>query len=110
MTPPFGIRETSVPGLAGVADLRQAAFALGAEHPNADRVFSDADSFYVVSLPSREQPDPEKIEAELAATRDRLLQRERALTTALWFTERLKELEAEGKVSQFQLEAQGSGF
>lgn len=110
VTPPFGIREASVPGLAGVADLRQEAFALGSERPNAGRVFSDADNFYVVSLLSREQPDPEKIEAELAATRDRLLQRERALTTALWFTERLKELEAEGKVSQFQLAAPGSGF
>lgn len=110
VTPPFGIRDPNVPGLAGVADLRQEAFALGSEHPNADRVFSDAENLYVVSLLSREEPDPAKIEAELAPTRDRLLQRERALTTALWFSERLKELESEGKVSQFQLAAPGSSL
>ncbi len=103
VTAPFGIRDPSVPGLAGVADLKEAAFALTPAKPNANRVFADAENLYVVSLLSREEPDQAKIALETAATRDRLLQRERGLTTGLWFSERLKQLEAQGKVQQLEL-------
>jgi parvulin-like peptidyl-prolyl isomerase len=101
VTAPFGIRDASVPGLAGVADLKEAAFALTLAKPDANRVFADAENLYVVSLHAREEPDQARIASETAATRDRLLQRERGLTTGIWFSERVKQLEAQGKISQF---------
>ena len=103
VTPPFGIREPSVPGLPGVADLLQTSFALTPASPNPNRVFADAENLYVVSLMARQEPDQGEIEVLAASTRDRLLQRERGLTTGLWFSERLRELEAQGKVQQFDL-------
>lgn len=105
VTAPFAMRDTAIPGLAGVADLKEAAFALTPEHPNANRVFADAENLYVISLQTRDEPTPQQIEAELAATRDRLVQRERGLTTGLWFSERYKQLEAAGEVKQFELSA-----
>ena len=106
VTAAFGIRDASVPGLAGVADLREAAFALSPSQPNANRAFADAENLYVVSLLTREEPDQAEIALQVGATRDRLLQRERGLTTGLWFSERLKELQAQGKVQQLELSAQ----
>ena len=106
VTPPFGFRDAAIPGLSGVSDLREAAFALTPENPLAKRVFSDAENLYVVSLQTREVPSEEQIEGEMSATRERLLQRARGLTTQLWYSERLKQLQASGKVSQSDL---GSG-
>jgi peptidyl-prolyl cis-trans isomerase D len=103
VTPPFGLRDSTVPGLAGVADLKETAFVLTPERPNANRVFSDAEGLYVVSLQTREVPDEAKIASEMAATREKLLQRERNLTAGLWFSERLKALEAQGEVEQYSL-------
>ena len=103
VTAEFGLRDASVPGLAGVADLKEAAFALTPVLPNANRVFADVENLYVVSLVSRQEPDQAKIGFDTVATRDRLLQRERGLSTSLWFSERLKELQAQGKVQQLAL-------
>ena len=103
VTAEFGIRDISVPGLAGVADLKEAAFALTPASPNGNRVFADVENLYVVALLSRQEPDQAKIASETVATRDRLLQRERGLTAGLWFSERLRELQAQGKVSQLAL-------
>ncbi|MEX2208582.1 MAG: SurA N-terminal domain-containing protein [Myxococcota bacterium] len=105
VTAPFGMRDPSVPGLAGVAELKEAAFALTPAAPNARRVFSDIENLYVIALLSREEPDSAQIAGEMPATRDRLLQRERGLTTGLWYQERLKELEAQGQVEQLELAA-----
>ena len=105
VTAPFGVRDATIPGLAGVADLKEAAFVLSVEKPNGSRVFADAENLYVVALNTRLEPDEAKIGSETPATRDRLLQRERGLTTGLWFSERLKELEAQGKVEQLELSA-----
>jgi peptidyl-prolyl cis-trans isomerase D len=105
VTPPFGFRDAAIPGLSGVPDLRESAFALTTEHPLAKRVFSDAENLYVVSLQTREEPNAEQIAGEMSATRERLLQRARGLTTQLWFSERMKQLEAAGKIRQFDLYA-----
>ena len=107
VTPQFGFREAAVPGLSGVAELHDVAMALTLDHPVPQRVFSDAENLYVVELQTREVPGEEQIAAEMASTRDRLLQRERALTTQLWFTERAKQLDAAGKIQQFELAADG---
>jgi peptidyl-prolyl cis-trans isomerase D len=109
VTAPFGLRDVGIPGLAGVADLKEAAFALTPEQPNARRVFADGENLYVVSLQTRDEPDPAEIEAQLAATRERLVQRERGLTTGLWFNERFKQLEASGEVVQMPLYEQQQG-
>jgi parvulin-like peptidyl-prolyl isomerase len=85
VTAPFGMRDPSVPGLAGVAELKEAAFALSPAAPNARRVFSDTENLYVISLLSREEPDSAQVALEIPAMRDRLLQRERGLTTGLWY-------------------------
>jgi peptidyl-prolyl cis-trans isomerase D len=103
VTPPFAIGDPVIPGLAGVADLKEAAFALTAEHPVANRVFSDSENLYVVVLQTRDQPSDEQIASELATTKERLLQRQRGLTTDLWFNDRAKQLEAAGKIQQFEL-------
>jgi peptidyl-prolyl cis-trans isomerase D len=105
VTAPFGMRDATVPGLAGVAELKEAAFALTPAAPNASRVFADTENLYVVALLSREEPDPAKIQSETAETRDRLLQRERGLTTSLWYSERVKQLQAQGKIQQVELSA-----
>jgi peptidyl-prolyl cis-trans isomerase D len=103
VTPPFGFRDAAIPGLSGVPDLRESAFALTLQQPLAKRVFSDAENLYVVMLQTREEPSEEQIAGEMSATRDRLLQRTRGLTTQLWFGERMKQLEASGKIRQYDL-------
>jgi len=103
VTPPFGYREVAVPGLSGVPDLHEVALALTPEHPVPQCVFSDAENLYVVELQTREAPSEEQIAGEMSATRDRLLQRERALTTQLWYTQRAKQLDAAGKIRQFEI-------
>ncbi|MGH7291611.1 MAG: hypothetical protein ACREJT_10405, partial [Myxococcota bacterium] len=105
VTAPFGIRDASIPGLAGVPDLKEVAFALTVARPNANRVFADSGNLYVVSLQSREEPDEAAIALETSTTRDRLLQRERGLTTGIWYNERVKELEAAGRIKQMELQA-----
>ncbi|MFI5317134.1 MAG: SurA N-terminal domain-containing protein [Myxococcota bacterium] len=108
VTPPFGFTDGAIPGLGGVADLREAAFALTPEHPLAKRVFSDAANLFVISLQTRDQPSDEQIAAEMSATRERLLQSQRGLTTGIWFSERMKQLEAAGKIREFELYAGGA--
>jgi len=49
--------------------------------------------------------DAEGADLAMAATREKLLQRERGLTTQLWFSERMKQLEAAGKIRQYDLYA-----
>jgi peptidyl-prolyl cis-trans isomerase D len=105
VTPPFGFRDPTVPSLSGVTDVREAAFALTTDHPVPNRVFSDAESFYVVALQTRDVPSEEQIAGEMSATREHLLESERALTTTLWFVERTKQLEAAGKLKQYDVEA-----
>ncbi len=105
ITAPFGMGDATVPGLAGVAELKEVAFALTPAAPSPRRVFSDTENLYVISLLSRQEPDSAEIASQLAATRDRLLERERGLTTGLWFQERLKQLQAQGKVEQLELAA-----
>ena len=105
VTPPFGVKDATVPGLAGVADLKETALVLTPESPNPNRVFSDSENLYVISLQTREVPDDAKIASEMAAARDRLLQRERGLTAGLWYSERMKALEAQGKIEQYPLTA-----
>jgi peptidyl-prolyl cis-trans isomerase D len=105
VTPPFGFRDPSIPGLSGVPDLRESAFSLTMAQPLAKRVFSDAENLYVVSLQTREEPSEEQIAAEMSATRERLLQRARGLTTQIWYTERMKQLQAAGKIQQYDLYA-----
>jgi hypothetical protein len=39
----------------------------------------------------------------MSTTRDRMQQRARGLTTGTWFNARFKELEAAGKVQQFEI-------
>ena len=107
VTPPFGLREAAVPGLSGVAELHDVAMALTLDHPVPQRVFSDAENLYVVELQTREVPNEEQIAGEMASVRDKLLQRERALTTQLWFSQRAKQLDAAGKLQQFELYAEG---
>ena len=105
ITPPFGFRDPAIPGLAGVPDLRETAFALTPEQPLAKRVFSDAENLYVISLQTRDVPSEQQIAAETSTTREQLLQRARGLTTQIWFTERMKQLEAAGKIHQADLYA-----
>ena len=105
VTPPFTFKDPQVPGLAGVPDAREAAFALTPEHPVARRVFADPENLYVIALQTRDAPSEEQIASEMATTRERLQQRARALTTGAWFNARLKDLEAAGKVQQFEIAA-----
>ncbi|HXZ84880.1 MAG TPA: peptidylprolyl isomerase [Myxococcota bacterium] len=107
VTPPFGFREAMVPGLSGVPELHEVALGLTPEQPVPQRVFSDAENLYVVELQTREVPSAEQIAGEMSAMRDKLLQRQRALTTQLWFTERTKQLQAAGKIQQFQIAERG---
>jgi parvulin-like peptidyl-prolyl isomerase len=103
ITPPFGIADPTVPGLAGVAELKEVAFSLSPAAPSPQRVFADTENLYVVSLLSRQEPDSAQVGVETGPTRDRLLERERALTASLWYQERLKQLESAGKVQQLEL-------
>jgi len=108
VTPPFTFKDATVPGLAGVPDAREAAFALTEEHPVANRVFADPENLYVIALQTRDAPSEEAIAAEMSTLRDRLQQRARGLTTNAWFSTRYKELDAAGKVQQFEI-ADGRG-
>ena len=105
ITPPFSFKDAQVPGLGGVPDLREAAFALSDEHPVARRVFADPENLYVIALQTREEPSEEQIASEMSSMREKLQQRERGITTGVWFNTRLKELEAAGKVQQFEITA-----
>ena len=87
ITPPFSFKDAQVPGLAGVPDLREAAFALSEEHPVARRVFADPENLYVIALQTREEPSEEQIASEMSSMREKLQQRERGITTGVWFND-----------------------
>ena len=88
-------------------DLREAAFALTEEQPVARRVFADPENLYVIALQTRDAPSEEQIASEMSSMREKLQQRERAITTGVWFSTRYKELEAAGKIQQFEIARTG---
>jgi peptidyl-prolyl cis-trans isomerase D len=105
ITPQFTFKDAQVPGLANVPDLREAAFALSDEQPVARRVFADPENLYVIALQTRDEPSEEQIASEMSSVREKLQQRERAITTGVWFNTRFKELDAAGKIQQFEVQA-----
>jgi parvulin-like peptidyl-prolyl isomerase len=105
VTPPIHFRDREVPGLAGVPELRAAAFSLTPQQPLAPRVFAAEGRYYVVALAQRTEPTAEEIEAELGSTRERLTQLERQLTSQLWYSRRHETLEGDGEIVLYASES-----
>lgn len=102
-TTPFGARDFSIPGIGRVAGLKQAALRLTPEQPLPGRVFRDGESFYVVSLLERDEPDAETLAAELLLMRERLETQARGQVLAEWSDARRGRLQQGGKLAVYPL-------
>ena len=102
-TVPFGPLDFAIPGIGRVPGLKEAALTLEPERPHADRVFSDGDTFYVISLLERKEPDAETIAAEAPAIRERLESQARSQVLNEWSESRLGQLQRAGKLVRFPL-------
>ncbi|MCP4003539.1 MAG: hypothetical protein GY725_05035 [bacterium] len=103
VTPPFQLSEGKIPGLDGVEGIVETAFALSEENPVAARTLVRGNSFFAIDLLERSEPEEESIQAAMTATREKLLQNSRALTSNLWLNERRRELEQAGAIRLFDL-------
>ncbi|MFQ5513826.1 MAG: peptidylprolyl isomerase [Myxococcota bacterium] len=106
-TSAFGPRSARVPGLGRVPGLKETALGLRPESPVPERVFGDGESFLVIALLSREEPDPAELAAEMGPMRERLEAQERNRVLGRWFQERQGALRQAGKIRQFPLSPAG---
>ncbi len=102
-TVPFGPLDFAIPGIGRVPGLKEAALALEPERPHADRVFSDVDVFYAISLLERDEPDPTTLEAEMALARERLQSQARGRVLNQWVEARRQSAQQAGKLVLFPL-------
>ncbi len=102
-TPPFGVRDRTVPGLRELGGLVELGFALSEEHPAAPRVLEAGDRFYAVALAQRSPPDPAEIEAEVQTQLDRATDLARSEASAIWYQVRRNELDEAGKIELYPL-------
>lgn len=102
-TVPFGPLDFTIPGIGRVPGLKEAALTLEPERPHADRVFSDGDTFYVISLLERDEPDPGTLDNEMALAREQLESQARGRVLNQWAESRRKRLQQAGKLVQFPL-------
>ncbi len=103
LTSSFALSEPAVTELREVEGVIEAAHSLSLEHPHAQRVFSDADSFYVISLLERNEPDPQAVEDRVAAMSERLTEAARDNTAQVWLEHRRRELEESGELRVYPL-------
>jgi peptidyl-prolyl cis-trans isomerase D len=87
-----------IPGLGPAPDVLAAAFALSEERPSSEQIFEVRDRLLLIQLVGRSRPEPEELEAELAAERERLRQARVAQHAQLWVELRRTELEESGKL------------
>jgi peptidyl-prolyl cis-trans isomerase D len=105
-TPRFSGIDPEVPGIGPAAGLRSAALALTPEQPDLAEIFEAGDSFYLIALAEREEPDAEELELQVARARERLESQTRAQLTGQWYSARRDELERTGRLQLYPLYAQ----
>lgn len=103
LTSSFALNEPAVTELSEVEGVIEAAYSLSLEHPHAQNVFSDADSFYVISLLERNEPDAQAVEDRVAAMSERFTEAARENTTQVWLEHRRRELEESGELRVYPL-------
>lgn len=102
-TGPLSYRDSAIPGIGRLPGLRETAFALRPEKPASPRVFGTGETFYLISLLDRVEPDAETLAAGIAPARERMLQAARAQLFRAWYSGRVRALEEAGRISQYAL-------
>jgi peptidyl-prolyl cis-trans isomerase D len=102
-TPRFSGIDPEVPGIGPVPGLRRAALALTPEEPDSSEIFQAGDSFYLISLAERREPDAEELEVQVDRARERFESQTRAQLTNQWFAARRAELERSGRLRIYPL-------
>jgi hypothetical protein len=103
VTPPFRYADPLIPGIGRVDGLREAAFALTPENPSSAQVFTTGDSFLLISLLSRQEPDPEAVDAQVGPLRERMELVERRRLSNLLHQRRRDQLQRDGEIAVFPL-------
>ena len=102
-TPAFRFADLRVPGIGRIPGLREAAFELRPEDPVSTQVFASGDSFLLISLLERQEPDPETVEVQMEVARDRMETRARIQLQQRWYAKRRRELELAGEITRYPL-------
>lgn len=102
-TPAFRFAALRVPGIGRIAGLREAAFELSPEDPVSTQVFASGDSFLLISLLERQEPDPETTAAQMEVARERIETLARLRLQQRWYAKRRRELELAGEITRFPL-------
>ena len=83
--------------------LRQVAFTLRSESPVSTRVFGSQDTFYLISLAERDEPDLDALGPRIALVRDSMQSAYREGTLSRLYQQRLDELQNSGKLVRYPL-------
>lgn len=87
-----------VPGVGASPELLDTAFGLPADGASSPRIFRVGDSLVLVQLQARRRPGDAEIARQLAETRRRMLEDERARMQQGWVEARRAQLEKEGRL------------
>lgn len=89
-----------VPGLGAAPELLATAFALPDDRPSSERIFEVDGRWVLVQRLERRSPDPEELEAEVEAERERLLEQRLARARELWIGGTRAKLQREGRLTR----------
>jgi peptidyl-prolyl cis-trans isomerase D len=106
-TTPFRWTSALVPGIGRVPRLREAAFALTSEKRVSFEIFGSGETYYLIALKERQEPDADAIAAALGPARERLEEQARAQHQMRWYKTRREALERDGALRLYALDREG---
>ncbi|MDJ0762352.1 MAG: peptidylprolyl isomerase [Myxococcota bacterium] len=96
---PFSKSATSIPGIGEAPEMATAAFALSDEHPVPDKVFELRNTYYVIRLEEKNQPNDEEFEKLKASLENKLT----AMKQGAWLRDQVdvlkRRVENEGQLA-----------
>lgn len=86
-----------VPGLGSASEVLATAFAMD-EGQSAPHIFTVGTKLVLIQLLEHQEPEPEQVEGEMQARRDRLQTAKRNALLESWIQQRRRELEEQGRL------------
>jgi peptidyl-prolyl cis-trans isomerase D len=86
-----------VPGLGSASELLATAFAMN-EGQSSPHIFTVGSKLVLVQLLEHKEPEPDQVESEMRARRDRLQAAKRNALLETWIQQRRQELEEQGRL------------
>jgi peptidyl-prolyl cis-trans isomerase D len=103
-TPEFNPQVRIIPDLEPAAGLRETAIGLRMDKPSSARIFGEGDSFYLIALAQRSEPDLASLAGEVEGMRTRLEFQMRGQLASELYRKLREEADAAGEIEVRGLE------